>query len=107
MADRTVSEIVDAVQEQQPVTETELRLALLCLFYDGQMACPSDYEGASELKLRMRAKENFERRFHMLRSVPAVRLGPNWTPGTPENTAQREQSKRILAAFEKKRGERG
>jgi hypothetical protein len=97
---RTICDIVDAVQEQQPVTEEELRLTLLCLFYDGQMSAPHDYETASDLKLRMRAKENFERRWRMLRAVPATYLGANWTPGSPENTAQREASKRILKAFE-------
>lgn len=100
---RTVSEIVDAVQEQQPVTEDELRLALLCLHFHGQMASQSDFETASELKLRMRAKENFERRFRMMRADPTVFLGPRWTPGTPENAAGRAGSKRLLAAFEKSR----
>jgi hypothetical protein len=104
MPGRTVSEIVEAVQEQQPATEAELRLALLCLFYDGQMSCPHDYAGKTQVHLEMRAKENFERRFRMLRALPATYLGPNWTPGTPENTSQRESSKRILRAVEKKRG---
>lgn len=97
---RTVNSIVGAVQEQQPVTEQELRLALLCLYYDGQMACQSDYEGVSESRLRMRAKENFARRFRMLKSEPDKYLGPRWTPGTPENAEGRELSKRILAKFE-------
>lgn len=104
MPERTVSEIVEAVQEQQPATDSELRLALLCLFYDGQMACPHDYAGKTQVHLELRAKENFERRFRMLRALPATYLGSNWTPGSPENTAQRANSKRILAAFEKRSG---
>ena len=103
---RTVFEIVSAVQEQEDVTIDELRLALLCVFYDGAMASPGDFNEASELKLRLQAKENFERRFRMLKSDPAVYLGPNWTPGSPENKAQREASKRVLAAFQKRQGDK-
>ena len=99
---RTVSEIVDAVQEQRPATEEELRLALLCLFYDGTMAAPHDYEDASELKLRMRAKENFERRFRMLRAEPGKYLGKRWTPGTAENAEGRALSQSVLKAVEGK-----
>lgn len=95
---RTVGEIVEAVQEQQPVTEAELRLALLCLFYDGQLACPSDFEGASELRLRMRAQESFSRRFRMLREPADLYLGARWTPGSEENTTARRASKAIASA---------
>ncbi|HEU4544314.1 MAG TPA: hypothetical protein VFR23_24500 [Jiangellaceae bacterium] len=98
-----MNDIVGAVQEQEPATEEELRLALLCLYYDGQMSAPSDYESAGELRLRMRAKENFERRFRMLKADPSVYLGERWTPGTEENRAGRELSKRVLAKFEKSR----
>lgn len=100
---RTVSEIVEAAQEQQPATDEELRLALLCVYYALQLGTASSYETDSELILRARAKANFESMFHMMRTDPTVRLGRNWTPGTPENTAQRAQSKRILAGFEKRR----
>jgi len=100
---RTVSEIVEAVRKQEPATEEELRLALLALYYDNTMACRSDFESASELKLRMRAKENFERRFRMLKSEPDRYLGPRFTPGTKENTEGRAQSEAVLRAFEKAR----
>lgn len=104
---RTVSEIVGAVQEQQSATDEELRLALLCLFYDGQMACPSDYEGKSRALLEARARGNFDRRFRMLKADPSVYLGERWTPGTPENLDGRILSKRVLEAFEKKRAAEG
>lgn len=96
MADRTVGEIVEAIQEGLPVSEDELRLTLLCCYYGGQMSASSDYERAGEILLRTRAKDNFERWFRMLRAIPAQYLGPNWTPGTPENTAQRRLQ--VLAA---------
>lgn len=100
---RTVSDIVGAVQESRPVTEEELRLCLLCLFYDWQMATPSDYAGKSQAQLEMRARESFERRFRVLKAPPDVYLGPRWAPGTPENTEGRALSKRVLAALEKQR----
>lgn len=99
---RTVREICIAVQDQQPVTEDELRLSLLCLMYDGQMANPRDFETASEMKLRMRARESYERRSRMMTADPSVYLGPNWTPGTPENKRQREIAFKVLAAATKK-----
>lgn len=103
---RPVTEIVLAVQEQQPATDDELRLALLCLFYDGQMACPSDYEGKTQAHLEARARENFARRFRMLKADPTVYLGERWTPGTAENLEGRRASKAVLAAFEKAEGKR-
>jgi len=103
---RTVSEIVEAVQQQQPATEEELRMALLCLYYDNTMACDSDFEKASELKLRMRAKENFGRRFRMMKADPATYLGSRWTPGTQENAEGRAMSTKITDAFLKSRGEK-
>ena len=50
---RTVGEIVEAVQRQEDVGNDELRLALLCLYYDGTMAARSDYERQSEVALRL------------------------------------------------------
>lgn len=98
---RTVGDIVEAVQEQQPVTDTELRYTLLCLNYALQLSCPSDFNHSPEFRLRQVAKANFERWFNLLRTEPAEYLGPNWTPGTPENQEQREQSKEILGAFQR------
>lgn len=104
---RTVGDIVGAVQEGQPATDEELRLALLCIFYDWQMATPSDYAGKSQLHLEMRARESFERRFRVLKAPPGVYLGPRWTPGTVENAEGRASSKAILAAFEKRKAKGG
>lgn len=104
MTGRTVSDIIEACQEQAGVTERELRHALLCLYYDSQLATQHDFATVSDTTLRRRAQENFERRFRMLRAAPATYLGAQYTPGTPENTKRREQSKRLVAAFEKSRG---
>jgi hypothetical protein len=106
LAERTVGDIVLACQEQQPVTELELRHALLCLYYDGQLAASSDFATASPLKLQMRAKENFERRFRMLRAAPAAYLGEGFKPGTEENSKRRELGKRLIASLQK-RGDLG
>jgi hypothetical protein len=83
------------VQDGAPSDEHELRLALLCLFYDGNLATNADFEEASELKLRLRARESFERRFRMLRAEPGKYLGPRWTPGTEGNRQGRELSLKI------------
>ena len=102
---RTVNEIVQAVQEQQPATEDELRLALLAVHYAFGIAVPmQDTSKIGEVLLRVRAADNVNLRFRVLKSAPDEYLGPNWTPGTPQNQRQRAQSKRILEAFEKQRG---
>lgn len=100
---RTVSDIVTAVQEQQPATDEELRHALLVLFLTLQMSCPSDYKDAGPMQLKMRAELNFERMFRMMKSNPTTYLGPRWTPGTVENAEGRATSKRIVEAFERSR----
>ena len=106
-------DIVEAVQEQQPVTEEELRLALLCVFYDSQADSRfmADLAGAGDVvgvpaPMMAIAKEHYARRFRMLKADPAVYLGPNWTPGTPENTRQRATSKAILERFLATKGDR-
>lgn len=86
---RTVSEIVGAVQEQQPCSDRELRLALLCLYYTLNMSCTRPEESSM-------ARDNFERQFRMMKADPEIYLGENWTPGTKANTSQRELSKKIL-----------
>jgi hypothetical protein len=101
MAEPTIGDIVDAAQEQRPLTEEQLRLALLAVFYHAQMACSSDYASKTQLHLEMRAKDNFERHFRLLKADPATWLGPRWTPGTQENAEGRTLSKRVLAAFER------
>lgn len=99
---RTVSDIVEAVQTQQPATDEELRLTLLCLYYNSILDAPSDFEGASELKLRLRAQEAFSRRFRVLKAEPDKYLGERYTPGTQANAEGRDLSEKVLAAFERK-----
>ena len=100
MSEKTVADIIEACQEQQPVSELELRHALLCLYYDSQLATRHNF--GTDTELRRHAKEDFERRFRMMRAIPSVYLGEAYRPGTAENTKRREQSKRVLAAFEKR-----
>lgn len=95
---RTTIDIIGAVQEQQPVTEHELKLALLCLYYDGALATTADFENASHLKLKLRAKESWERRFRMLKAEPDRYLGDRYTPGTEANATGRAASEAIYSA---------
>jgi hypothetical protein len=100
-ASKTICDIVEAVQEGEPVDELELRKTLLSLFYCLQMSCPSDYADKTKLLLEWRAKDNFERYWRVLRTTPDTWLGDRWTPGTDENRKGRELSKKVLAGFEK------
>lgn len=102
---RTIGDIIEAVQEQQAVTDEELRLTLLSLYYFMAIHAPfRDFDKEPEMVLRMRLRDAMSDHFALMKLTPAERLGANWTPGTPENTAQRARSKRVLAAFEKHRG---
>lgn len=96
---RPVGEIIWAVQEQEPVSVEELKLALLALYYTLQLSCPSDYETAKPFQLEWRAKENFERYFRLMKADPTVWLGPGWTPGSPENSSRRRVSKKLADVF--------
>lgn len=100
---RTVGDILEACQEQQPATEEELRLALLALYYCLHLSCPHDYEGKAPMLLELRAKDNFERKFRLMKAEPSKWLGARYTPGTKENREGRGVSKRILAGFERAR----
>lgn len=90
--EKTIGDIVEACQEQQPVTEQELRLALLC-FYSASVLNNSPG----------RNPEGFEQHFRLMKSKPSVYLGARWTPGTVENTEGRALSKSILRAVTSKK----
>lgn len=107
MASETIGDIIEAVQEERPVDDVLLRSALLSLYYCLQLSCPSDYAGKPQVQLEWRAKENFERLFRILRAEPQMWLGERYTPGTEANKKGREQSKKILAAFEAHRDVKG
>lgn len=92
---RSVNEIILAVQEQQPATEEELRLALLCIDYEMTISTETDWNEASPALLRSRASEQFSRRFRMGKADPKEWLGRRWLPGTEENRRAREVSMRI------------
>ena len=95
MAERTVSDIVGACQEQTPATEQELRLALLSLYYAWSIhsSAPTAKEGSL---LRVFQMEAFEARFRVMKAEPSKWLGARYTPGTPENVAGRAVSHVIL-----------
>ncbi len=96
---RTIEEITDAVQEEGPVTDIELRLALMAIHYNYSINTHSDFDTVNSIRCVIRAKEQFTSRFNLYKLTPDKYLGPNWTPGTPENKDQRDTSKRILRGF--------
>jgi hypothetical protein len=98
MASKTICDIVEAVQDGEPVDELELRKTLLSLFYCLQMSCPSDYADQTKLQLEWRAKENFEQYWRVLRTTPDTWLGDRWAPGT-ENAPGKLPSERAREIF--------
>ena len=100
---RTVGDIIEAVQEGQAVTDEEMRLTLLALYYSLVLASPSDHANKPLWWFQGLARDNFARRFSLMKQDPRRYLGERYTPGAEENKKGRAQSKRVLAAFEKRR----
>lgn len=103
---RSTLEIIIAVQEQQPVTEEELRLALLAMS-SIEHFLKNDFQSLIEAVLdgkptaRMKAefsRGTIEKMFQALKTPPDKWLGASGIPGTPENLRQREIAKRIFKA---------
>lgn len=103
---RTTLEIIIAVQECQPATEEELRLALVALSgiesfisHDLQDLVDDVIGGKPTAKFRAEyANGTIDRMFQARKTPPDKWLGPNGIPGTPENIAGRAISKRIFKA---------
>jgi hypothetical protein len=108
MADRSIAEIVLAVQEQEEVSDEELRLCLLALDYKAQLAqrrIESALEHGSLFRLMHRTKLQAFTDWHTFNNTtPKKYLGPRYTPGTEENTKGRRMSKRIMDAAMSKKG---
>jgi len=102
---RTINEVIIAVQEQQPCTDDELRLTLLAVSAMHQRAERYLYDLAEviladELR-RARFKAAFQigekERTFQARKTPADKyLGPEHTPGTPENKRLVQMGKNLL-----------
>ena len=105
---RSSNEIIIAAKEQQPVTEEELRMALLvevnCEYFLKKAILDwleAVDKPTTPLIIRMRqnrAREILESVFKMHKGDPLVVLGTRNIPGTPENTAGIALSKKIFKA---------
>lgn len=103
---RSTLEIIIAVQESQPVTEEELRLALLALSginhfvqHDLDDLIEAIEEGKAVPLLKMKAefsKGTRERLFQGIKKDPREWLGPGNIPGNPEYEARRKMGKAIF-----------
>lgn len=107
---RSILEVIVAVQEQQPATEEELRLTVVALSAMLHLVERSGREVAEAVRdgkpsAKMRADfflRDHEIRFKSRKMTPADYLGPDHTPGEPENERLRKMAK---AVFEKATGE--
>ena len=108
---RTTNEIVCAVKDCQPVTEEELRLALVALSaidlftrrdcgeLVDQILAPCNEPGLRLRAARLRAhgaKRALEDSFQALKTAPDKYLGPCHMPGTPEHAAGMRVAKAVF-----------
>lgn len=103
---RSTLQIIIAVKESQPVTEEELRLALLALSsinhfvqHDLDALIEAIEEGRAAPFLKMKAefsKGNRERLFQGIKKDPQEWLGPGNIPGNPEYEARMKTAKNIF-----------
>lgn len=105
---RTTLQIIIAVKECEPVTEEELKLALIALsniehFYNKAAQDLIDAIRAEKSMALLKMKAEFawgtiESMFKAKKTPPDTWLGPDNTPGTPENKRQMEMGKKIFKA---------
>lgn len=103
---RTTLEIIIAVQACEPVTEEELRLALIAMSninhfieYNFQRLIQTVLEGKPTAKMQAEfSNGTIERMFQARKRPPDEWLGSSDMPGTPENRRQMELSKKMFKA---------
>lgn len=103
---KTLSEVIEAVKSNQPVSDEELRYTVLCLDMMMQFdfrALMNLYKAEKENKKRnlvFSAVWQFEERFNRLKRVmgqiPKKYVGENNDPSNPEYQKRRELSKKIV-----------
>lgn len=103
---RSTLQIIVAVTESQPVSEEELRLALLALSginhfiqhdLDGLVEAILEEKLPAFLKMKAQfAKENRETMFLAIKKDPKEWLGPGNIPGNPEYQARMKMGKAIF-----------
>ena len=103
---RSTLQIIIAVKESQPVTEEELRLALLALSginhfvqhdLDGLIEAIEEGKPAPFLKMKAEfMKGTRERLFQGIKKDPREWLGPGNIPGNPEYDQRLKMAKNIF-----------
>ena len=100
---RSILDIVIAAQEDSPATERELRLALVAVSSMLYRLERSERElveavlAGKSAKLRAAcAHREAEARFQVKKLAPEQYLGPDHTPGTPENARLRKLAHAIF-----------
>ena len=109
---RSINKIIVAVQENQPVTEEELRFTILAFsameFLNSRVierlvaAIDAKHQFSMDL-WSTHAKKEFEIRSKSNKMPPDEYLGPGYIPGTPEYEQRRSIAKKV---FEKVTGEK-
>lgn len=109
---RSTLEIIIAVKESQPVTEEELRMALLALsgidhFRSGTInQLIESIESKAQLRIDLAAgfaKQQRESLFKAMKKDPVEWLGPGNLPGNPEYEERVKWARRV---YEKATGEK-
>jgi len=92
---KTISEIVGACQELEPVSEHDLRLAVLAIYYRLQNVCYAEPKSLATGLCEM-PQERYDAWRKFMNATPAKWLGDGWTPGTEENMTRRRVAKAIF-----------
>jgi hypothetical protein len=108
---RSTLGIIIAVKESQPVSEEELKLALLVMsaidhFLEADLRSLAEAVEQNKPAAKLRAKfgiELLERMFHARKKPPAEWLGPTNIPGNPEYEQRLATGKKL---FEKATGQK-
>ena len=105
---RTTNEIIIAVKDCEPVTDQELKLALVAmagiqyfLKSDLQTLVDLSLGDAPSGRIKMRAefaKQTIDRMFKAIKTPPDKWLGEDGIPGTEANRSRMEMGKAIFKA---------
>lgn len=103
---RSTLDVIIALKESQPVTEDELRFALLALsnidyFIKRSLGDLVEAVEADKASAKLKAafaKGTRERMFQAMKQDPQVWLGPGNTPGTPEYAERYALAQKVAKA---------
>lgn len=94
---KRIFQIIHCVENQIPISEEELKLALLCLAHYAAFSTRQFQrlkEKPSFVELGLISTSDFY--IQMIRESPDEWLGPQCTPGTPEHKLAQEKMKKIF-----------